>query len=146
MEKVDEKQCQKLSSAMHLIYKRIGNIQKEMDSIFPEGISYSEISVLSFVSDNKDAFLKEISENLNLPSSTLTSVIDRLEKRGLVHRVVSKRNRRSYSLELTKDGIRISDLHKSAEKKMWNKLLEGLKSDSDREKLIELLETISRIL
>ncbi|MBC3798216.1 MarR family winged helix-turn-helix transcriptional regulator [Acetobacterium tundrae] len=136
-------QYQKFSAAMHMIYKRLYSLHQDLDSVFPEDITNSELNVLSFVRTHPGAFLKEISQSLNLPGSTLTSVVDRLECRRLVHRMVSERNRRSYSLELTEDGMRISALHEDVEKKMWESMLGALDSDTDREKLINLLETIS---
>jgi DNA-binding MarR family transcriptional regulator len=79
-----------------------------------------------------------------LPGSTLTSVIDRLEQRGLINRVVSKRNRRSYALELTQEDIRISALHEAAEKILWGKLLGSLSDDNERDTFIGLMERISK--
>lgn len=146
MKKVNEEQYQKFSLAMHLIYKHLDSLNHDINNIFPDGITSSELNVLSFVRTNSDSFLKEISQKLSLPGSTLTSVIDRLERRGLIQRVVSERNKRSYSLKLTEDGIRIDNLHKENEKKMWQSLLGALDSDAEREKLIELLEAIAQRL
>lgn len=146
MKKVNEEQYQEFSSVMHLIYKRLNSLNQDMNSIFPDGITSSELNVLGFVRTNPDAFLKEISQKLSLPSSTLTSVIDRLERRELIHRVISQKNRRSYSLELTEKGIKIDDIHEKNEKKIWENFLDALGSDAKREELIELLKTIAHIL
>lgn len=143
MKKVSEQQYQKFSSAMHNILKRLDSLNQDTNSIYPEGITNTELSVISFVKANPNAFIKEISQNLYIPGSTLTSVIDRLQRRGLIIRTLSERNRRSYSLTLTEEGMRISALHEGAEKKMWESVLGALDCEDDREKFIALLELAS---
>lgn len=129
---------------MHKIYIRLRQLHGDIDTMFPGGITSSELSVLKVASKYHDAVLKEISKYLDLPGSTLTSIVDRLEKRNLVKRVISKKNRRSYVLELTQEGIKISELHESAEEQLWEKVLGALDADSERDTLINLLDKISK--
>lgn len=112
--------------------------------MFPKGITSSELSVLKAASKYPNSALKEIGEYLDIPGSTLTSIVDRLEKRNLVRRTINKENRRSYALELTKDGIELSNQHEEAEKELWEKVLMSLNEDVERETLINLLDKISK--
>lgn len=142
MDKISEEQYQKFDTIMHKIYKRLGQLHSDIDTMFPNGITSSELSVLKVANKYPDAVLKEISKYLDLPGSTLTSIIDRLEKRNLVKRVISKKNRRSYVLELTQEGIKISDLHEACEQKLWKRVLCSLSENSERDTLINLLDKI----
>ncbi|WP_411682375.1 MarR family winged helix-turn-helix transcriptional regulator [Clostridium thailandense] len=144
MNKVKEEQYQRFDDVMHRIYKRLRQLHGEVNTMFPEGITSSELSVLKVASKYPDAALKEISNYLDIPGSTLTSIIDRLEKRNLLRRAISPQNRRSYVLELTQEGIKISDLHEAAEKELWKKVLGALSENNERDTLIELLDKICR--
>ncbi|WPC44101.1 MarR family winged helix-turn-helix transcriptional regulator [Clostridium sp. JS66] len=144
MNKVNEEQFQRFDAVMHKIYKRLRQLQGDIDTMFPDGITSNELSVLKVASKYPDAALKEISQYLDVPGSTLTSTVDRLEKRNLVKRVISSKNRRSYSLELTQDGVKISELHEDAENQLWKKVLGALDKDSERDTLINLLDKISK--
>lgn len=144
MNKINEEQFQRFDAVMHKIYKRLRQLHGDIDTMFPGGITSNELSVLKVASKYPDAALKEISQYLDVPGSTLTSIVDRLEKRNLVKRVISLKNRRSYSLELTKKGIKISELHEAAENQLWKKVLGALDEDSERDILINLLDKISK--
>lgn len=144
MNNINEEQYQRFDVIMHKIYKRLRQLQGDIDTMFPSGITSSELSVLKVAGRYPDAVLKEIGEYLDLPGSTLTSIIDRLEKRNLIKRVVSKKNRRSYALDLTDEGLKISALHESAEKELWEKVLGTLSEENERDLLINLLDKISK--
>ncbi len=49
-----------------------------------EGATPLEVSILRVVGDNPNIILREICQKLNVVSSTLTSAINRLEKRKLL--------------------------------------------------------------
>lgn len=142
MNKMNEEQYKKFDAVMHKIYKRLRQLQGDIDTMFPNGITSSELSVLKIANKYPDAVLKEISQYLDVPGSTLTSIIDRLEKRNLIKRVISKKNRRSYALELTQEGIEISTQHENVEKELWEKVLDALSDDNERDVLINLLDKI----
>lgn len=144
MSEINNEQYERFDVAMHVIFKSLRKLQGDIYTMFPKGITSAELSVLKVIVKYPDAILKEIGEYLDIPGSTLTSVIDRLEERALIKRVVSKRNRRSYALELTDEGISISKQHEEAEKIVWKKFLASLSDEDEREILIKLLEKISK--
>jgi DNA-binding MarR family transcriptional regulator len=104
-----------------------------------EGLSHIEVSILSIIELKPDVILKDINELLGIPSSTLTNGIDRLEKRGLIRRVISKRDRRSFGLELTEEGTLAQIEHKKGEEFLWQKILGSFDSTEERRELIRLL-------
>ncbi len=143
MNEVNPEQIVKLDEIMHTIQKRYKNYQTDIEALFPEGITSTELSIIKIVNSRPEIIIKEVSEYLDLAGSTLTSAIDRLEKRKLMRRVVSTRNRRSFGLELTEEGIRINTLHEAAERQIWSRILGKLENEQERETFLRLLEAIS---
>lgn len=107
-----------------------------------EGLSTVDISVLAIVSRKPDVILREILGVLGIPASTLTSAVDRLEKRGLLRRVISARDRRSYGLELTEDGLRAQEEHKKEEDTVLRCVL-GAYTPEERAELVRLLKILA---
>ena len=102
--------------------------------------------VLKMVAAQPDIILREIREVLGMPNSTLTSVIDRLEKRGLLRRTVTARDRRSYRLELTAGGRAYMALQDQAEQEFAVQILRILETDDERQTFVNILsKVISRL-
>lgn len=121
-------------------------MQKTSDELWKnklDGASTIEISILSIVERKSDVILKEIVEILGIPSSTLTSAIDRLEKRDLLRRVISQKDRRSFGLELTEEGRIAQQEHRESEKVLWKKVLGAYETSSERMELIQLLQILA---
>lgn len=68
------------------------------------GVNQAEAHVLAHLHESGDARISELHERFGHRRSTLTSVLDRLEQRGLVERRGDTTDRRSFVLSLTKDG------------------------------------------
>ena len=143
---MNSKYIKRFDKIMHVASRHVKEFKADIEALFPKGITSTELSIIKCVSTQPDIIIKEISESLSLPGSTLTSAIDRLEERQLIKRVMSKRNKRSFGLELTPEGIEINKIHEKAEKVIWNKILGALNSDEEREVFLTLLETISKEL
>lgn len=127
-------------------HKLIFSMQRNSEEFWKEklsGISTIEISILSIMEKRPNVILKEIVEILGIPGSTLTSAIDRLEKRGLLYRVISEKDRRSFCLSLTTEGRLVQEEHKSSERLLWKKILGAYDTSVDRLELIRLLHLLS---
>jgi DNA-binding MarR family transcriptional regulator len=98
--------------------------------------------VIDLIAESPEIIMREICEAMEIPKSTLTSLIDRLEKRGCLHRVISPRDRRSYGLELTPLGHQIYEEHLRLEEALWTKILGTLDDDAEREEYIEIIRKI----
>lgn len=81
-----------------LIYQRELQIIKKLEMTLLE---YYTLQILSF---SLDVTPKEIAVKLSLPKSSVTYIIDSLEKRGLVKRKLDTRDRRSWLVFLTDKG------------------------------------------
>lgn len=119
-----------------------------LDKLFPNfhELSTTEISIIQIISEEKDVLLKDISQKLHLPKSTLTNTINRLEKKDYLHRIISKHDLRSYSLELTSRGLQAQKEHIEYETLIFTGILQALNSDEERSELIRLLNIITNNL
>jgi DNA-binding MarR family transcriptional regulator len=120
---------------IHAMQKSSGKLWKDK----LDGATTLEVSILNIIEIKPDVILKDISELLGIPGSTLTNAIDRLEKRGLIRRAISKRDRRSFGLELTAEGTLAQMEHKKGEAVLWQKILGSFDSAAERRELIRLL-------
>ena len=121
-------------------------IQKTSEELWKDkllGISTIEISILSLIEQKPDMKLKEISDRLLIPGSTLTSAVDRLEKRGLLNRVIHPKDRRSFGLALTVEGNLAQAEHRESEKILWKRILGAYDTKAERKELIRLLQILS---
>lgn len=139
---VDKNQINKLSEIWHYF---IFNFQNKGNDFWGEdlqGATTIEISILNIVDNHPDVMLKEIKERLNIPGSTLTSAVDRLEDKNLIKRVISIRDRRSFGLELTDQGKKAQKNHIEAEEKLFSHILKALDSKEEQKKFLSSLEKI----
>lgn len=102
-----------------------------------------EISIITIVYEKRDVILKEICSMLDVPKSTLTSAIDRLENMHYINRTISKRDRRSYGLELTKEGYEVQSEYQNFEKRAYGYILEALDTEDDRREFVRLIRKIT---
>lgn len=73
------------------------------------GVSIPQVLCLNFLNNCRDyqATHKEIKSYLNLNSSTVTGIIDRLEKKGFVARLPKKEDKRTTYIALTSMGAKL---------------------------------------
>lgn len=62
------------------------------------------MEIILFVSENGPQRMKSIGETFKIKFSTLTSLVDKIERLGLVKRVNSKEDRRSILVTVTRKG------------------------------------------
>jgi DNA-binding MarR family transcriptional regulator len=68
------------------------------------GFNDKELQVVVFVGQNTNVKMTDISENLNSPLSTLTSIVDKLVEKKFLTRVHSDEDRRVVNVALTVKG------------------------------------------
>jgi len=71
------------------------------------GLTAPQLMALRAISRRQPVAAGEISRVMHLGQPTLTGVLDRLERRGLVRRSRDARDRRSVNLSLTDEGSRV---------------------------------------
>ena len=59
---------------------------------FTSDVSLFEMSIINKIYENDNVIIKDIQESFKIPKSTLTSTIDRLEKKDILKSIVTVRN------------------------------------------------------
>jgi DNA-binding MarR family transcriptional regulator len=117
-------------------------VEKYMTSFFDNiGINVSQSFILSCLLDNDGCTLSEISSRALIENSSMTTMVDKLEKMGLVERKFDPQNRRIIRLFLTDDGRKLSQKVQRAGEEFDRSLHEAL--GDDVEKLFSVLNVIS---
>ncbi len=93
-------------------------------------------------------FIHELSKKTQLSKSTLTSMLDRLEKAGFIKRVHSSKDRREIIIKLTEKNISLQDKYVDVSKEMtklfYNKLSE-VEIDEFENNLRRILDNLIKI-
>lgn len=102
--KADEKLLQ-LENSLILLRDVFRKHQRYIKDHFK--ISELEMEILQYVAMNGKKKMKDIGEFFNIKLSTLTSVIDKIERQKFVRRINSKNDRRAVYLDLTPKGEKL---------------------------------------
>lgn len=142
-ENYNEKDIEAFSRIHHEIYYKMlhGNFKDRFPKI--KDLTPLEMGVLGAISKNPGIMLREIAESLAVAKSTLTGVVDRLERRGYIHRAISTRDRRSFELVLTVDGKCAQKEHIASEHEVYSKMAGALDSPEEVTVLIRLLQKVA---
>ena len=116
-----------------------------MNRKWPENIrdiSPSHGDILYILDKRGKLHLHDISELSLKDKSTITSVINHLEKSGYVTKVRDKKNRRLVNIQGTEKAVRIKPALTKISQKMNSRPFEGV-SDEEQRVLFDLLTRIS---
>ena len=89
-------------------------------------ISQIEMHIIGMVYEKPDLLLKDIRKRLDLPQTTLSSMIAKLEKMKLVKRVINRSDLRSFSFQITEKGRKLMEEHKRKDYEYARNLLMAL--------------------
>ena len=102
------------------------------------GLSTSEFGVLELLYHNGDQAVQTVAEKILVTSGTVTYVIDKLQKKGLVVRRQCETDRRVFYVTLTDTGSKlIADIFPQHEQ-FLDDLFQGIAAD-DKQRLIRQL-------
>jgi len=140
---VADRELEAMRDLLHLLgsqmQRRRGSATKRKAS----DIQWLDQHVLQVVAEHPGTSVKAVREHFRIPRSSLTSVINRLEKRGLLIRRIYAEDRRSYLLEATEAGRKVQEEHNRQDRDMARSLLRPLNGE-ERKLLVELLGKIVR--
>ena len=68
------------------------------------GLTPPQFDVIATLGNTEGMSMKDLAEATLVTKGTLTGIVDRLEKKGLVRREVPPENRRSFTIVLTEEG------------------------------------------
>lgn len=106
-----------------------------------KGAGILDVNILRLLFNNFEITPKEISGKLNIPNSTLTNAINRLEKKGFLERKLNTNDLRSLQLLLTDKGKQAILNHQAAERVLIGNIFNIL-SEDESTSLTNLFEKI----
>jgi DNA-binding MarR family transcriptional regulator len=109
---IENQLCFPLYALSHQITKKYKPILDEID------LTYTQYITMMVMWERKQVTVKEIGSVLYLDSGTLTPLLKRLEKKGLITRERSKDDERSLNVTLTKEGEALQEKAKDIPSKI----------------------------
>jgi len=109
------------------------------------GITGVQGRILGFISHNsekRDIFQKDIEEELDIRRSSVTSVLQLMEKNGYIERVSVSNDARLKKIIITKKGIEIQRNVKNLILELEKSLIDEL-SDEELDLLVSLIDRLS---
>ena len=121
------------------LYRRFAGMNGRGAEVM-EGLPGIDVSIVEIVSLRPDISVGEIAQAIGMPNSTLTSALNRLEKRGVVRRVTNRLDRRSLGIRLTNSGEKLHRTYVTKFQANYERLLAKLDTHEERELLFYLLD------
>lgn len=125
-----------LTTAQHTVFQYLSSKLAVYD------VTPSQYAVLSCLWGREHATPKQISEILYLETSTISGVLDRMQKKDLIDRVVNKEDRREVQVIITEKGQALEKPIQDVIEEVNQEVLRNF-SESERAKLIQTLRVIA---
>lgn len=114
------------------------NIQRDIASY---NITLENFMILELLYSKGPHLVQKISEKFSIPSGSITYVVDKLEKKGLVERQICPNDRRASYVVLTEEGRELFDGIFPKHVAVISENLSFISND-EKEQLIDLLKKI----
>ena len=123
--------------------ERLSNRFKQTEELFATRLEVSEreLALLRTLVEEGPMITKALGGRFEVPVSTMTGLVDRMEKKGLVRRVRGRRDRRAIELEATPAGALALKEHARGLEAVARGILEAL-PERDQEALITILRRV----
>lgn len=90
-----------LEATVHVVLDRLGAELADL------GLSQGEVNALAHLEPGVPVTVARLQGATGQRASTMTGVLDRLERRGLVERALNPEDRRSFTVALTEAGVAV---------------------------------------
>src|SRR3989344_5884912 len=111
-----------------ILFSFINRLQKMEEEAFQneklsKELTYTEVHVVYELGKyNNPQAMNVIAQDLGITQSSLTTLVDKIEKKGYLQRIREESDRRLVCLELTKQGHRLNQFHTEYHKNLGNKI------------------------
>lgn len=120
-------------------------LQPPSEHVFPElALSFREISLLHTLGTRSEMIMTELASILRLPLSTVTRMVDRLEKMAMVERTRSIQDRRLVLVKKSEKAMLLSAEFETMQLELARRILAPL-SHGEREILLELMMKLAPV-
>lgn len=110
------------------------------------GITYPQYLVLMLLWEQDNRIISEITERLHLETNTVTPLLQRMEKQGLIVRQKSQADSRQRIISLTGDGKRLEEQIKEVPNCLARELVESGMSEEELQLMIPLLDKFIQVV
>ena len=130
------------SSFHYLVMAEQAMVQKALLArIKGAGLTLGQPKVLDYLKDHNGTSQKDIAGGCHIEAGSLTSILNRMEERGIVERRMLHGNRRSSYVFLTEKGEKLRDLVTKSFEQIEDEAFQGI-SEQEKE---QFMQTFSRI-
>ena len=119
--------------------------KKLMEQLADTGLTLGQPKVLDYLKDHDGASQKEIAAGCLIEAGSLTSILNRMEEKGLIERKMLNGNRRTFHIFMTESGKKNQKLVEEAFKKIEKTALNGI-SEEEQKQFMDIFFRIYRNL
>lgn len=118
------------NSLHYLIMANQMLVQKRLlEQLKNTGLTIGQPKVLDYLKDHDGSSQKEIAQKCFLEAGSLTSILNRMEEKGLIERRILNGNRRTFHIFLTEEGKRSQQLVEKSFAEIETQALTGLSQE-----------------
>lgn len=135
------------SAKVTKLFREVMHLFKQsMSKVFEDlGMTVPQSMVMGILSKEKTLKITELSTRLSLSNSTVSGIVDRLEKQGIVERKRSEQDRRVVYVSVSSDFTdRHQNFHNRLEEMIENKMNKG--TPEELVKIYEGLNALKKLL
>ena len=129
-----------LSMANHMMVQK-----KLMEQLKDTGLTLGQPKVLDYLKDHDGASQKEIAAGCLIEAGSLTSILNRIEDKGLIERKMLNGNRRTFHIFMTESGKKNQKLVEETFEKIEETALNNV-SEEEQKVFMEIFLRIYRNL
>ena len=129
-----------LSMAIHMMVQK-----KLMEQLKDTGLTLGQPKVLDYLKDHDGASQKEIAAGCLIEAGSLTSILNRMEEKGLIERKMLNGNRRTFHIFMTESGKKNQKLVEETFEKIEETALNNI-SEEEQKVFMEIFHRIYRNL
>ena len=129
-----------LSMANHMMVQK-----KLMEQLKDTGLTLGQPKVLDYLKDHDGASQKEIAAGCLIEAGSLTSILNRMEEKGLIERKMLNGNRRTFHIFITESGKKNQKLVEETFEKIEETALNNV-SEEEQKVFMEIFLRIYRNL
>lgn len=129
-----------LSMANHMMVQK-----KLMEQLKDTGLTLGQPKVLDYLKDHDGASQKKIAAGCLIEAGSLTSILNRMEEKGLIERKMLNGNRRTFHIFMTESGKKNQKLVEETFEKIEETALNNI-SEEEQKVFMEIFHRIYRNL
>ena len=135
-------QIESVNRAFHKVWYAVMFDRRDKKSENIKNLSFLDMHLIGIAYENPDYILREIRDILQVPQTTLSSIVSKLENQDYIRRVINQRDMRSFSLEVMEKGREMFEDHKQSDREKAEQIL-LLLDEEERDVFIRLFQKVA---